>query len=279
MAVTILVLVIIGLVLGVLIYVANLVIPQKVKGLGKIDEISSLLPGANCGACGNPSCYGYARLLSGDPEYISKNPCSLILGDNEKLQQLEEVLGINIDSSDIARKAVIRCNGKSELIYDYSGVITCKGAAQLLRGYKKCAFACIGLGDCVAICPHDAISINAEKRIAVIDPETCIGCGLCVVECPQNMIDLIPPQTKVVLLCNYQTLRDLTSREKCESGCVHCRKCLNACEYDAITFNAQRGIPEFDNEKCILCRKCIEVCPSSCLAEFSEAGTPLESAV
>ena len=39
MAVTIIVLVIIGLVLGVLIYVANLVIPQKVKGLGKIDEI------------------------------------------------------------------------------------------------------------------------------------------------------------------------------------------------------------------------------------------------
>ena len=279
MAVTILVLVIIGLVLGVLIYIANLVIPQKVKGLGKIDEISSLLPGANCGACGNPSCYGYARLLSGDPEYISKNPCSLILGDNEKLQQLEEVLGINIDSSDIARKAVIRCNGKSELIYDYSGITTCKGAAQLLRGYKKCAFACLGLGDCVAICPHDAISINTEKGIAVIDPEKCIGCGLCVVECPQNMIELIPPQTKVVLLCNYQTLRDLTGREKCESGCIHCRKCLNACEYDAITFNTQRGIPEFDNEKCTLCRKCIEVCPSSCLAEFSEVGTPLKSAV
>jgi Na+-translocating ferredoxin:NAD+ oxidoreductase RNF subunit RnfB len=279
MAVTILVLVIIGLVLGVFIYIANLVIPQKVKGLGKIDEISSLLPGANCGACGNPSCYGYARLLSGDPEYISKNPCSQILGDNEVLQKLEEVLGIDIDSADIARKAVVRCNGKSELIYDYSGLTTCKGAAQLLRGYKKCAYACLGLGDCVAVCPHAAISINMEKGIAVIDRVKCIGCGLCVVECPQNMIDLIPPQTKVVLLCNYQTLRDITGREKCESGCIHCRKCLNACEHDAITFNTERGIPEFDNEKCTLCRKCIEVCPSSCLAEFSEVTASLKSAV
>ena len=279
MAVTIIVLVIIGLVLGVLIYVANLVIPQKVKGLGKIDQISALLPGANCGACGNPSCYGYARLLSGDAEYISKNPCTQILGDIEVLQKLEEVLGINIDSSDIARKSVIRCNGKSELVYDYSGVTTCKGAAQLLRGYKKCAYACLGLGDCVAVCPHDAINIDSEKGIAVIDQEKCIGCGLCVGECPQNMIDLISPQTKVVLLCNYQTLRDLPGREKCESGCIHCRKCLNACEYEAITFNTERGIPEFDNDKCILCGKCIEVCPSSCLADFSQVGTSQKTAV
>jgi Na+-translocating ferredoxin:NAD+ oxidoreductase RNF subunit RnfB len=279
MTVTILVLVIIGLVLGVLIYVANLVIPQKVKGLGKIDQISSILPGANCGACGNPSCYGYARLLSGDADYISKNPCSLILGDTEKLQQLEDVLGINIDSSDIARKAVVRCNGNSELIYDYSGVITCKGAAQLLRGYKKCAYACLGLGDCVAICPHNAISINSEKGVAVIDRNTCIGCGLCAAECPQNMIDLIQPQTKVVLLCNYQLLRDIPGREKCDSGCIHCRKCLNACEYEAIIFNKERGIPEFDNEKCTLCLKCVEVCPSSCLAEFSQIGTKSVSPV
>ena len=279
MTVSILVLVIIGLVLGVLIYVANLVIPQKVKGLGKIDQISSLLPGANCGACGNPSCYGYARLLSGDADYISKNPCSLILGDTEKLQQLEDVLGINIDSSDIARKAIVRCNGYSELIYDYSGVITCKGAAQLLRGYKKCAYACLGLGDCVAVCPHNAVSINSEKGVAVIDRNRCIGCGLCAAECPQNMIDLIQPQTKVVLLCNYQLLRDIPGREKCDSGCIHCRKCLNACEYDAITFNKDRGIPEFDIEKCTLCRKCIEICPSSCLAEFSQVGTSLTTLV
>jgi electron transport complex protein RnfB len=279
MTTTIIVLVIIGLALGILIYVVNLVIPQKVKGLEKIEQISSLLPGANCGACGNPSCFGYARILSGDADYISKNPCSLILGDNEKLQQLEDVLGINIDSSNIARKAVIRCNGGSELVYDYSGVTTCKGAAQLLRGYKQCPYACLGLGDCVAICPHDAININPEKRIAVIDREKCIGCGLCIVECPQNMIDLIPPQTKVVLLCNYQALRDLPGREKCESGCIHCRKCLNACEYDAITFNSQRGIPEFDNEKCTLCGKCIEICPSSCLAEFSQVDRSVESTV
>lgn len=279
MTTTIIVLVIIGLALGILIYVVNLVIPQKVKGLEKIEQISALLPGANCGACGNPSCFGYARTLSEDAGYISKNPCSLILGDIEKLQQLEDVLGINIDSSDIARKAVIRCNGRSEPVYDYSGVTTCKGAAQLLRGYKQCAYACLGLGDCVAVCPHDAISIDSEKRIAAINREKCVGCGLCLAECPQNMIDLIPPQTKVVLLCNYQTLRDLPGREKCESGCIHCRKCLNACEYDAITFNTQRGIPEFDNEKCTLCGKCIEVCPSSCLAEFSQVRTALSSPV
>ncbi len=277
MTVTLIVLVVIGLALGILIYVVNIVIPQKVKGLEKIEQIAEVLPGANCGACGNPSCFGYARTISENTEYVTSNPCTLILGDIEALQKLEDVLGIEIDSSDIARKAVIRCNGKSELVYDYSGVASCKGAAQLLGGYKKCPYACLGLGDCVAACPHDAIDTDSEKGIAVINKEKCIGCGLCVPECPQNLINLISPQTKVVLLCNYQMLRDLPGREKCDSGCIHCRKCLNACEYDAISFNTLRGIPEFDNEKCILCQRCIEECPPICLAEFTGVSTPVNS--
>lgn len=279
MAATIIVLVVIGLVLGVLIYLVNLVIPQKVQGLEKIEQIAEFLPGSNCGACGNPSCFGYARMLSNDSGYISDNPCTQILGDNELLQKLEDILGINIDASDIARKAVIRCGGKSEPVYEYSGVTSCKGAAQLLRGYKKCPYACLGLGDCVAVCPHDAISLNVEKDIAVIDKEKCIGCGLCVQECPQKMIDLISPQTKVALLCNYRTLRDLPGREKCDSGCIHCRKCLNACEYDAVTFNRERGIPEFDNDKCIMCKRCIEECPPSCLADFTAFVSNVGSSV
>jgi electron transport complex protein RnfB len=177
----------------------------------------------------------------------------------------------------MARKAVVHCGGKSEVIYDYSGVKSCKGAAQLLGGYKKCPYACLGFGDCMKVCPQDAIFIDPEKGIAVVDTEKCTGCGLCVKECPQNMIELVPADTKVVLLCNYQTLRDVAGREKCDNGCIHCRKCLRACEYGAINWNAERGIPEFDNDKCTLCRKCIEVCEPTTLADFTvvrSAGEP-----
>ncbi|MFC2070012.1 RnfABCDGE type electron transport complex subunit B, partial [Chloroflexota bacterium] len=195
MAATIIVLVVIGLVLGILIYVVNIVIPHRVKGLEKTEEIAAILPGANCGACGNPGCFGYAQVLTQDTEHMIKNPCTLVLGDSEALSQLESVLGITIDASEMSKKAVIHCNGNSEVVYNYSGVTSCKGAAQLLRGYKKCPYACLGFGDCLEVCPQDAISIDPDKGIAVVDQEKCTGCGLCVAECPQNMIELVPSQT------------------------------------------------------------------------------------
>lgn len=275
MGLTIIILVSIGLLLGILIYVVNVVVPQKVQGLERTEEIAEVLPGANCGACGNPSCFAYARELSNDSGYLKKNPCGQALSDKESLKQLEAVLGIEIDVEGMAKKSLNRCNGNSRFIYDYSGVKTCKGAAQLLKGLKKCPYACLGFGDCVEVCPVEAITIDQDKNIAIIDKDTCIGCGLCEPECPQNVIDLVPVKTKVALVCNYQTLRDLPGREKCESGCIHCRRCLKACEYDAITFDAIRGIPVFDNEKCVLCGECISVCPSHCLKVFT--GIPLNA--
>jgi Na+-translocating ferredoxin:NAD+ oxidoreductase subunit B len=269
MAATIGILVAIGLVLGILIHIVNIVVPQKIKGLEKIEKITSLMPGANCGACGNPSCFAYAKILSEDSSYLSKNPCGQVLNNEENLAQLEDILDISINTKEMSKKAIIHCNGNSEAIYDYSGVNTCKGAAQLLRGFKKCPHACLGFGDCAQVCPVNCITIDPEKRIAVIDKAACIACGLCPAECPQNLIELVPNQTKVVLLCNYQTLRDLPGREKCDSGCIHCRRCLKACEFDAITFNAERGIPVFDSIKCTRCGKCIEDCPPHCLAFFS----------
>jgi NAD-dependent dihydropyrimidine dehydrogenase PreA subunit len=45
---------------------------------------------------------------------------------------------------------------------------------------------CTGCGDCVDVCPVEAIRMENAK--AVIDPETCIDCGVCVDECPVNAI-------------------------------------------------------------------------------------------
>ena len=49
---------------------------------------------------------------------------------------------------------------------------------------------CNGCGDCVDICPVDAISM--QSHLACIDEETCIDCGACVDACPVNAItDLV----------------------------------------------------------------------------------------
>lgn len=263
----------IALFFGILIYIVNKMVPTKVKGIEKTEEVASILPGMNCGACGHPGCFAFAQALSSNPELMTEGRCTIAIQDTEKCAALEKALGIILDADEMNKKALIHCNGNSEVIYDYSGVDTCKAAAQLLRGYKKCPYACLGLEDCVAVCPQGAISIKPENGVAVVDPEKCTGCGLCAAECPQGLIELVPAVTKIAFLCNYLPLRNISGRERCDAGCIHCRKCHRSCENDAIEWNKEKAIPEFDIEKCILCHKCIEACSQNTLAEFTKIKT------
>lgn len=273
MVTTIGILTAIAFLFGVLIYLVNRFVPTKVKGIEKTEEITGILPGLNCGACGWPGCFGYAQSLAANPGSISDCKCAVVLQDAERVSQMEKALGISIDASALGKKALIHCNGNSEVIYDYSGAMTCKAATQLLKGYKKCPYACPGLGDCVEVCPQKAISILLDKMVAVIDTEKCAGCGLCIAECPQNLIELVPTGTKIAFLCNYGSLRDIPGREKCDAGCIRCRKCVRACEDGAVEWNKETFLPEFDMEKCSLCLKCIEVCEPNTLADFAKVKT------
>jgi len=271
------VLTLIGLGCGLLIYFVFIKIPQKVKGIEKTEEINTILPGMNCGACGHPGCFAYAQALAADPDLITKTPCTVVLQDPESLERLEKALGITLDASAMSKKALVHCNGNSETIYHYSGVETCKAAAQLLSGYKKCPYACLGLGDCVEVCPQQgAIFIDREKNVAIVDTEKCNGCGLCVAECPLNLIELVPAGTKIAFLCNYKPLRDIPGRERCDFGCIHCRKCFKACEDEAIEWNKETALPEFNQEKCTLCLKCIEACEPNTLADFTKVKKEAE---
>jgi electron transport complex protein RnfB len=267
----------IGVGCGLVIYFVYIKIPQKVKGLEKTEELNAILPGMNCGACGRPGCFAYAQALSQDPDLVTKTPCTTVLQDTEKLEQLEKTLGVSLDMSELNKKALAHCSGNSEVICSYSGAQTCKAAAQLLSGYKKCPYACLGLGDCVEVCPQHAISIDPEKNVAIVDWEKCNGCGLCVTECVQNLIELVPAGTKIGFLCNYKPLRDIPGREKCDFGCIHCRKCLKACEDEAIEWNKERAIPEIIQEKCTLCSKCIEDCEQNTLADLTKAKAEEEA--
>ncbi len=271
----------IALVCGVVIFFVDKLVPHKVKGIEKTEEIAGILPGINCAACGFPGCFAYAQALTANPDLISEGECAVILSDAEGLARLQNALGATLDASSIRRRALIHCNGNSEVIYDYSGVETCRGAAQLLSGYKKCPYACLGFGDCAEVCPQDAISIRTENGVAVVDPEKCNGCGLCVAVCSMNLIELVPAETKIAFLCNYIPVRDIPDREKCDAGCTHCRKCLRACEYQAIEWDKERAIPQFDIEKCVRCNECIETCEPRTLVYFDEikAGARPESSI
>lgn len=252
----------VGLACGVAIYFMGKVLPKESESLERTGHIVELLPGINCGACGQPGCFAYAQEVAGDTDYITDKPCMTLLHDDEGLSKMEDYLGIELDTSSMAKMAVIHCYGKSEKQYDYEGVDTCKGASRVAGGYKQCPFGCLGLGDCAAVCPTDAISIDPEENVAVVDPDKCIGCGLCVKECPRDIIELVPPEMPQYLGCNYSPLRSIPRRERCDSACIHCRKCVRACETDAVTWNKERNFPEFDLENPAYLPDSIEACPS-----------------
>jgi len=259
----------IGIVCGILIFIVNRFLPKEPDSLKRAEEISNHLPGINCGACGFPGCFAYAQALAKDKNTFFTSTCATVLQEPAMLEELGNILGIKIDPSAIKKKAVVHCYGNSDLIGNYTGVKTCKTASKMISGYKRCPYGCLGLGDCVAVCPNDAISIDEEMNVAVIDPDKCTGCGICIRECPRGIIKLVPADSNIVYLCSYEPLRNIPGREKCDKGCLHCKKCFRACENGAIIWNEEKAIPEFDFKKCTLCGKCIEACPHDRLIELS----------
>ena len=259
----------IGIVCGILIFIVNRFLPKEPDSLKRAEEISNHLPGINCGACGFPGCFAYAQALAKDKNTFFTSTCTTVLQEPAMLEGLGNILNIKIDPSAIKKKAVVHCYGNSDLIGNYTGVKTCKTASKMISGYKRCPYGCLGLGDCVAVCPNDAISIDEEMNVAVIDPDKCTGCGICIRECPRGIIKLVPADSNIVYLCSYEPLRNIPGREKCDKGCLHCKKCFRACENGAIIWNEEKAIPEFDFKKCTLCGKCIEACPHDRLIELS----------
>lgn len=66
----------------------------------------------------------------------------------------------------------------------------CAASKGKLAQHSNCApvvdpAGCTACGDCVLICPADAIEIGAA---AVINDVVCIGCGHCIAACPEGAI-------------------------------------------------------------------------------------------
>lgn len=246
---------------------AILAIASKVMAV-KVDErfpiIRDLLPGANCGACGYAGCDGYATALIEDG--VKTNLCTP--GGDAVSQALSEALGV--DFEDVVEKvAVIHCWGDMGATSDkmeYRGIETCSAAKLLFGGKGLCTFGCTGFGDCVAVCPSDAICI--VNGIAHIDTRKCTGCGLCTKACPNHLIDLMPDVARVIVTCS-NTEKGAIVRKKCTHGCIACKRCEKECPENAIV--VENNLAKIDYDKCTNCGHCVEVCPTKCLkmANFS----------
>jgi len=227
-----------------MIYVASKVLPKEDESLAEAARIKEFLPGADCGACGHPGCFAYAQAVAHDKQVFVKTPCPTLAQDDEGMQKLEDYLGLEAEAT-VGNKAVVHCTGGSHPIADYTGLQTCAAAVQLASGFNECLYSCLGLGDCVRVCPTGAMSIDEEKHVAVVDWETCIGCGLCVAACPQGLTELIPANTPQYLACNYQAKRDIPGRKRCSDGCIHCHICEKVSPEGAVAWDEKKDLPIF----------------------------------
>ena len=198
-----------------------------VKENEKVVAVRDCLPGANCGACGYSGCDGYAKALG---EGECDNPSLCIPGGDGVAKEIGEIMGLT--AGDVVEKvAYVACNGSCQpdnRKFVYDGIKSCVAANLNYSGDSMCTYACLGYGDCIAVCPRDAITINPEKCIAEIDPKKCIGCGLCAKTCPNHIIHLVNDTSRVIVKCSSHD-KGAVTRKACSNGCIGCMKCQKTC--------------------------------------------------
>jgi len=227
----------------------------------RVEAVASALPGSNCGACGNPSCFVVAERIVGGQ--LEANAC--IAGGQKVADAVGAIMGLA--SCDVVAIVSSRhCGGGTfaTRAYEYSGVPSCAAANRLAGGPLSCAWGCLGMGDCVRACPFDAIALD-ERGLPVIDLEKCTGCGICVRECPRGQItllEMVPEGAPVVVRCNAHD-RPKERKANCTMCCIACKKCEKECPSDAI--HVIDMVAVVDYEKCTACGICVEVCPQKCI--------------
>lgn len=231
----------------------------------RVGQVQACLPGANCGACGYAGCADYAKaIVENDAE---TNLC--IPGGKDCVAQVSKVMGKTAGAT-VSKKAVVACQGyncNTGTKFDYQGVSTCAAAAKIYAGQSDCSYGCLGFGDCVKVCPFDAIQVidGAAKVIH----EKCTGCGACTKACPKLIIDLIADSNHPVVLCKNKD-KGAQARKVCKTACIACTKCVKVCPI-ATANKPERAVTVEDNlarihqDLCIGCMQCVAECPTGAI--------------
>ncbi|MFH1683547.1 MAG: RnfABCDGE type electron transport complex subunit B [Candidatus Margulisiibacteriota bacterium] len=195
----------------------------KVKEDPRAEKLAEALPGLNCGACGQAGCHDLAEKIAaqGNLDGLSCPP-----GGAEVQEELADILGITAETG-IKKRAVVKCGGTFDLAGErgeYSGIQNCTSSELVAGGPKSCAYGCLGFGDCVTVCPFDAIYMGEDKLPKVVE-EKCTACGLCIEACPRNIIELVPCSNRVVVNCNSKD-KGAVVRKVCKVGCIACMICV-----------------------------------------------------
>jgi Na+-translocating ferredoxin:NAD+ oxidoreductase RNF subunit RnfB len=193
----------------------------KVEEDPRIDEVEEMLPGSNCGACGEPGCRALAeKLVAGVAQ-----PAKCTVSSPDGIEHIAEYLGVEAGEG-VQLVARLHCGGglgRAFRVASYEGTSTCRAAHLVGGGGLECTWGCLGLADCVDACTFDAIEMNA-LLLPEVDPDLCTACGDCVDGCPRDLFTLEPITHNLVVQCKAPLAAE-EARRICQVACDACGRC------------------------------------------------------
>ena len=235
----------------------------------RIDEVEALLPKSNCGACGLAGCRNFAEnVVEGK---IAPANCTVSSkGQTAAIARLAGVVAGAVDK----RVARLACAGGRHVAFlraRYVGLSTCRAAAVVSGGGKECAWGCLGLGDCAAVCNQGAIALDMHG-LPVVDQAKCTACNDCVLACPKSLFSIELAKHKLWVACRSRAEGDL-AESACEVACTACGKCVADAAPGLLTL--RNNLVEIDKSLVALGRReATDRCATGAIVWYDDTGRP-----
>ncbi|PIE88965.1 MAG: Fe-S cluster protein [Acidobacteria bacterium] len=234
----------------------------------RVDDVEDMLPHANCGACGYPGCRPFAEALVANQTTPGK--CSV--STPEGLEEIAIYLDVEVGAGQkmVARLACAGGNNVARNKVDYEGMRTCRAAALVAGGGKKCSWGCLGLADCMDVCDFDAIHMNSFS-LPVVNESKCTACNACVVVCPKDLFSLQPVENRLWVACKNEEEGNKVL-EDCQVGCTACSRC--AFDAPESLISMKKNLPVIDYSKPHKTTVPIQRCPTGAIVWLDEKRGP-----
>ncbi len=154
------------------------------------DEVARVPGGKSlqmCYACG--TCVSRCIIPWRDPAYNPRRVFhKVILGMRHEV--FEDMTLWNCTACDLCYPACPQQIHISEVIGALRQLALEAGYTSPLETVTVDPILCSGCGNCVEVCPYDALHLTSwgSMRISTVDHNRCMGCGNCVAACPNKAI-------------------------------------------------------------------------------------------